>query len=87
MVEPRFRSYLAVLGLDVRDAHAFFELLIADRNEVEIDAFIEGCMRMRGQATGIDQHTMICEVRALSKMQKEYFAYHQTKFDELFQQL
>merc|ERR1719401_1216082 len=85
MGDPRFRSLIAVLGLDIRDAHAFFGMLLesSDTNEVEINAFIEGCLRMKGTATGIDLHTMIKELRMVKKQQEEFFETSESKLEDI----
>jgi len=71
-------AQLAVVGLDVKDAHNFFNLILAmgtmepghqnySRNikgdpEVPIDSFVEQCMRMRGTASSIDLHKMQLDI-------------------------
>jgi len=42
--------------LDIRDAETFFKMLanIAGPNRVDANAFVEGCMRMKGGATSVD---------------------------------
>eukprot|EP00913_Durusdinium_trenchii_P035949 g33634.t1 len=51
------QAYFEVLGLDVDDAWSFFKLLDLDdarRGEVEIEEFLMGCLRLRGNARAID---------------------------------
>lgn len=49
------QAYFEVLGLDVDDAWSFFKLLDLDEGgEVEIEEFLMGCLRLRGNARAID---------------------------------
>mmetsp|Transcript_61513 Transcript_61513/g.144092 ORF Transcript_61513/g.144092 Transcript_61513/m.144092 type:complete len:591 (-) Transcript_61513:360-2132(-) len=64
---PAVREYFESLGLDVWDAWTFFKLLDADAGgAVEIEEFLMGCLRLRGQARAMeiakliqDQHWLI----------------------------
>jgi len=79
------RCYFSVLGLDIRNAQEFFEMLvfISDGQEVDIDTFVEGCMQMRGHATGIAQQNLIMETRLLRRAQNEHFAMFSKRLDAL----
>merc|ERR1719323_2198684 len=89
MEDTRFRSCLSTLGLDVRDAHSFFEMLMeqSGNQEVGIDSFVEGAMRMRGSATGIDQHTLIMDMRLLRKTAHVHFVSTKGRLDAIEQRL
>jgi len=51
MKREEVRMNFALLGLDVADSEAFFKLLDVDHSvELEIDEFVMGCMRFRGNA-------------------------------------
>merc|ERR1712113_1376808 len=43
-------------GLDIKDAELFFEILVHNSNEgfVELDDFVDGCMKMKGTAKSVD---------------------------------
>merc|ERR1719240_294202 len=47
--DPRVASHLASLELDVNHAEMFFKTLccLTEKEEVEIEAFVEGCTRMK----------------------------------------
>jgi len=64
MASHQMRSCLAVLGLDVRNAEQFFEMLLPDDSSEEVDvaSFVQACMRMRGDSSTIDAHWMLLEV-------------------------
>merc|ERR1711948_104414 len=54
------RAYFQTLDLDVSQAHVLFELLDADgSNQVTIDEFLDGCMRLKGQAKSIDLNMLL----------------------------
>lgn len=61
-------AFFRVLGFDCYDKHRFTELLDFDGSgTVSFDEFLEGCMRYRGVAQGLDMHIVL---RELSRMQK-----------------
>mmetsp|Transcript_13016 Transcript_13016/g.31006 ORF Transcript_13016/g.31006 Transcript_13016/m.31006 type:complete len:601 (-) Transcript_13016:189-1991(-) len=60
-------AFFRVLGFDVYDKHRFMELLdVDDSGAVSYEEFLEGCMRYRGVAQGVDVHIVI---RHLSRLQ------------------
>lgn len=68
------KEYFATLGLDVWDAWSFFKLLDADAGgSVEIEEFLMGCLRLRGQATAIDVGKILQDQDFLIKNQDRFF--------------
>jgi len=69
MRQPRLRSLLHTLGLDIRDARIFFSMLVAanEGGSVDIDQFVDGCMRLKGPATSIDLQSVMLQSRAILK--------------------
>lgn len=61
MSEGSLRPRLATLGLDIRDAEVFFVMLAAANNTEELDmsAFVHGCMALRGPAAMIDTQSVV----------------------------
>merc|ERR1712039_578258 len=56
----KVRAYFQTLDLDVSQAHVLFELLDTDGSDsVTIDEFLEGCMRLKGQAKSIDLNMLV----------------------------
>lgn len=56
----KVRAYFQTLDLDVSQAHVLFELLDADGSDsVTIDEFLDGCMRLKGQAKSIDLNMLL----------------------------
>lgn len=63
-------EYFQTLGLDVWDAWSFFKLLDKDSGgAVEVEEFLMGCLRLRGQATAMDVGKIINDQTWLIKNQ------------------
>lgn len=66
--QPLTRQYFASLDIEPDDAWSLFKLLDQDHsNFIELDEFIEGCMRIRGSARSIDMARLMYEHRWLTK--------------------
>ena len=60
------RMLFAMLGLEVSDAVSFFSLLDVDGSvELEIDEFVMGCMRFRGNPTNVNLECSLLEAKQL----------------------
>merc|ERR1712151_249507 len=71
----RLKAYLSVLGLDIKDAEIFFGMLqsASSNGEVEVDSFVDGCMRLKGWATSIDMQSLVFETKVIHKTQRQFF--------------
>merc|ERR1712228_84108 len=66
--DNRVKAYFQTLDLDIRKAHTLFKLL--DRNdngEVGIEEFLDGCLRLKGQAKSLDINLVIYQLELLTK--------------------
>merc|ERR1711871_1041147 len=55
-------AYFKALKLDISDVHTLFVLLDRDREgSIDIDEFVVGCMRLRGEATSLDMAKLVLE--------------------------
>jgi len=65
----KLRTHLRVLGLDIKDTHKFFSILsfASGQEKVDIDMFVNGCMKLKGYATAIDLQSLLCETRQTTK--------------------
>merc|ERR1712176_32003 len=55
MQDERVIAYFAIMGLDSCDVWDLFRLLDTDQSaELDLDEFVSGFMRLRGQAKSID---------------------------------
>jgi len=58
--DDQVKAYFQTLELDVSEAHVLFELLDQDgSDQVDIDEFVGGCMRLKGTARSIDVNMLI----------------------------
>jgi len=65
---PKVSAYFASLELDVSHAHRLFKLLDADcSGEVGLDEFLDGCMRLKGQAKSIDVNMLVYETEKMAQ--------------------
>mmetsp|Transcript_932 Transcript_932/g.1290 ORF Transcript_932/g.1290 Transcript_932/m.1290 type:complete len:164 (-) Transcript_932:7-498(-) len=65
--DERAIAYFNALDLDYNEAKTLFTLLDTDRSgSVDIDEFMLGCDRLKGDAKSIDMAMLHCEVRWLS---------------------
>jgi Ca2+-binding EF-hand superfamily protein len=61
--DDKVKAYFQTLELDISQAHVLFMLLDTDQNnEVAIDEFVDGCMRLKGQARSIDVNFLLYEI-------------------------
>lgn len=82
------REYFQTLGLDVWDAWSFFKLLDEDGGgEVEIEEFLMGCLRLRGQATAMDVGKIINDQTWQIKNQGKFQAYVEVELKQLKEHL
>jgi len=69
----KMKANLAVLGLDIKDAELFLGMLAeaSGEKEVNVDAFIHGCMRLKGTATSLDMQLLVFGTSMVYKCQKQ----------------
>ncbi|CAJ1336554.1 unnamed protein product, partial [Effrenium voratum] len=85
---PAVRNFFATLGLDIWDAWSFFKCLDLDAGgAVEIEEFLMGCLRLRGQATAIDVGKIISNQTWQLRNQGHFQAYIEVKLQELTSQM
>merc|ERR1711862_399392 len=67
LTDPALKAHFDVRGIDIKDAHGFFDMLTTldgeGNTEVEIETFVAGCLRMKGMATSVDLQTLRYEVK------------------------
>jgi len=82
------QAYFAALDLDAADAWTLFKLIDRKRNHsICLHDFIEGCTRLKGNATGMDIATIMADSRWLTKKMSRFMRYVETQFDLLFSSL
>jgi len=62
--DPAVLAYLSSLELTIQDARLFFSILSQHsiNREVDIDAFVDGCMRVKGPAMGLDLQGIVFQL-------------------------
>jgi len=64
----KVRYSFSVLDIDISDSNYLFDMLDLDRSgEVDMDEFVSGCLRLKGNAKSIDIHTLMLEIRHLMR--------------------
>ncbi|CAK0908690.1 unnamed protein product [Prorocentrum cordatum] len=70
--DARVESYFQALGLEPHDTERLFDHLDDDNSgEVSLDEFLQGCLRLRGQARSIDVYSVMHDVRSLNSRFEE----------------
>lgn len=70
-LEDAFKSDMvkysfSVLDIDIADSNYLFDMLDLDGSgEVDMEEFVSGCLRLKGNAKSIDIHTLMFEVKHL----------------------
>eukprot|EP00931_Biecheleriopsis_adriatica_P021867 TRINITY_DN14181_c0_g1_i1.p1 TRINITY_DN14181_c0_g1~~TRINITY_DN14181_c0_g1_i1.p1 ORF type:complete len:526 (+),score=85.59 TRINITY_DN14181_c0_g1_i1:625-2202(+) len=71
LMNGRLKAYFSLLGLDVKDAQKFFSMLeILSDGQVDVDAFVYGCLRMKGTATCLDMQYLLFETKTIRRHQR-----------------
>jgi len=64
--DPRVQGYFSALGLDPHDTERLFKLIDGDgSNDVDLEEFLGGCLRLKGQARSIDIYAVMHDLRVL----------------------
>mmetsp|Transcript_25246 Transcript_25246/g.57274 ORF Transcript_25246/g.57274 Transcript_25246/m.57274 type:complete len:648 (-) Transcript_25246:92-2035(-) len=65
--DARVMSYFQALGLDPNDTERLFSLIDDDDSgEINVEEFLHGCLRLKGQARSIDVHSVIHHIKRLA---------------------
>jgi len=71
------RYYFSVLDIDVVDSNYLFDMLDLDRSgEVDMEEFVSGCLRLKGNAKSIDIHTLMFEIKIMIKQITAFMEYY-----------
>lgn len=79
--DNRVKAYFNALELDVTEARGLFRLLDLDESgHVDIDEFVVGCMRLKGQAKSIDVATLMYENKRMMSKWTSFMCYCDESF-------
>merc|ERR1712050_47775 len=60
----KVRYSFSVLDIDIHDPNYLFDMLDGDGSgEVDMEEFVTGCLRLKGNAKSIDIHTLMFEIK------------------------
>jgi len=67
------RTYFEIADLEIKDANEFFDAVanMTGSDEVDVDSFVEGCMKVKGAATSVDQQVLLFQIRDIKTMLEE----------------
>jgi len=87
LYETRTNSYLASLGIDIKDVKMFFKALsaVSGTNRLHIDDFVDHCLRMKGVATSIDLHGLAFETKLLKREFERYHVLYVKQHEQMLQ--
>jgi len=81
------KTYMALLGLDVRKTHELFELIDFDGNkEVSLQEFAIGCMQLQGGAKSVDVETLLRNSKKVMKKVTELFETVDERLELMFEE-
>jgi len=64
----KVRYSFSVLDIDINDSNYLFDMLDDDGSgEVDMEEFVSGCLRLKGNAKSIDIHTLMFEIKHLMR--------------------
>merc|ERR1719221_1746640 len=88
MQNTKIKAYFQTLDLDVSQAHLVFELLDVDNsNEVTVDEFLEGCMRLKGHARSVDLNLMMLHQKKMADRIEKFFKQSNKSLSSISQSL
>jgi len=85
VANEKLKACLRVLGLNIRDAQLFFQMLSTTSDEVDIDEFVNGCMKLKGAATSIDLQSVLFQTRLIHRTQQHFFKNCEAQLKEIAQ--
>merc|ERR1712183_300760 len=67
--QGKLKAYLSVLGLDITEAETFLKILSKAANDtpIEIEDFVDGCLRMKGGASSLDMQALLFEMKMVRR--------------------
>merc|ERR1712232_674591 len=93
MQDERMVSYMASVGLEIHDVECFFRMAAnasSKHDQVDIDKFVEGCMSMKGNASGLDMQKSLFEMSKLQvkvQMMEEMLGGYIAEFSQVLRPL
>lgn len=84
MEDEDVKTYFEALELSIDDVWTFFRLLDGDDGqEIDVEEFLFGCMRLRGEAKALDLAKLMHSHAWLAKQQVDFMMFCEEKFVQL----
>eukprot|EP00929_Paragymnodinium_shiwhaense_P025158 TRINITY_DN15283_c0_g1_i2.p1 TRINITY_DN15283_c0_g1~~TRINITY_DN15283_c0_g1_i2.p1 ORF type:complete len:131 (-),score=33.08 TRINITY_DN15283_c0_g1_i2:335-727(-) len=76
-------------GIDIKDTELFFHMIrtTTGADEIDLEAFVGSCLRVKGDATSIDLHTLAFENKMMFQQQKRFYTFAEQRFNSLDEKL
>lgn len=88
MWDPRLQVFAASLGIDVYDALAFFKTLSGNLHRtIDLDTFVVGCIKLRGEAKAVDMYALFAEQKEMTTKVTKRIAGLEFRIQELRKEL
>eukprot|EP00929_Paragymnodinium_shiwhaense_P118062 TRINITY_DN8968_c0_g1_i1.p1 TRINITY_DN8968_c0_g1~~TRINITY_DN8968_c0_g1_i1.p1 ORF type:complete len:697 (-),score=95.17 TRINITY_DN8968_c0_g1_i1:185-2275(-) len=87
--DDKFRAYFDMRGIDVKDANVFFDMLTTsiENDEVDLESFVGSCLRVKGNATSIDLHSLAFENKMMHQVQSRFNNFVEERFNNIDEKL
>lgn len=77
----QMKEFFSHIGVDVSEAKSIFHLLdVDDSDEIDLDEFLSGCVRLRGPAKAIDVSCLMLETQQLAKRMSSHSSLVEANF-------
>eukprot|EP00928_Gymnodinium_smaydae_P036356 TRINITY_DN25430_c0_g1_i1.p1 TRINITY_DN25430_c0_g1~~TRINITY_DN25430_c0_g1_i1.p1 ORF type:complete len:688 (-),score=118.04 TRINITY_DN25430_c0_g1_i1:76-2139(-) len=88
LAQPEVRGYFQALELDVSQAHMLFGLLDTDgSDQVTVEEFLEGCIRLKGQARSVDLNMLLFTCERMFLQLDDFMRWSESKLYEIEQHI
>merc|ERR1719183_2084415 len=70
---PELQAFVSSMDIDITDAKHFFRIVsCGGKRHVDIQAFVDGCIKMKGMARSMDLLNLLYQHKAASHEQKAF---------------
>eukprot|EP00747_Dinoflagellata_sp_TGD_P177361 gnl/TRDRNA2_/TRDRNA2_226007_c0_seq1.p1 gnl/TRDRNA2_/TRDRNA2_226007_c0~~gnl/TRDRNA2_/TRDRNA2_226007_c0_seq1.p1 ORF type:complete len:111 (-),score=20.68 gnl/TRDRNA2_/TRDRNA2_226007_c0_seq1:37-369(-) len=81
MENDKFVAFFEAMDLHTDDAWGLFKLMDQDESlTIEVDEFVEGCLKLKGSSKNLDFSQMVQESRWLRKRLSRFMVYVEQQF-------
>merc|ERR1711920_690491 len=82
--DEALHAYFAHLNLEIEQAWDIFRIIDRDKSgTVSIDEFVDGCLRLRGNATTMDLAQVIYDTRSIQQKLSEFMWFVEEQFHQV----